>query len=53
MMGSGGDRELTKTIINLTNQLQQLVLVNQTFSQQLMLQEKAFVDEKRARLDLE
>ena len=53
MQASVGERELIKQIKKLTNQLQQQVTVNKTLSSKLMMQEKASIDEKRARLEVE
>ena len=53
MKSSVSERELTKQIKKMSNQLQQQITVNKTLSAKLMTQEKAFMDEKRARQDLE
>ena len=53
MASTVNERELNKQIKKLTNQLNQQVTVNKTLSSKLMIQEKAHVDEKRTRLELE
>ena len=53
LQSSVNERELTKQIKKLTNQYNQQITVNKTLSSKLMIQEKAYIDEKRAKLDLE
>ena len=53
MKSSVSERELTKQIKKMSNQLQQQITVNKTLSAKLMAQEKACLDERRARQDLE
>ena len=53
MKSSVSERELNKQIKKMSNQLQQQIKVNKTLSTKLLSQEKAYLDEKRARQDLE
>ena len=53
ILQSTGERELSKQIKKLTSQLQQQVTVNKTLSSKLLIQEKACIDEKRTRMELE
>ena len=53
MQTTASERELSKQIKKLTNQLNQQISVNKSLSAKLMKQEKAFIDEQRAKIELE
>ena len=53
MKSSVNERELNRQLEKMTHQYNQQVTVNKTLSSKLMIQEKAYIDEKRAKIDLE
>ena len=53
MKSSVNERELNRQLEKMTHQYNQQVTVNKTLSSKLMIQEKAYIDEKRAKMDLE